>query len=129
MGCAQRFTQGDFARALRATDQEKIRDVGAGDQEEESDGAQQNEQRRADTLGYVLEKGNHFGAPIQIAGWAFLGHLPGDERELFIGLLRGDAGLQACDGGERTARLPLAGAFTVMSEPLVLTGPPSVTRL
>ena len=54
---AERGAHGQLALPRRSAREQQVRDVGAGDQQDECDGAEQHEQRRPDVAGQLLAQG------------------------------------------------------------------------
>ena len=103
---AQGRAKRDLALARRASHQQEVGHVGAGDEQQEEHAGQDHQQGAAHALRDVLEEGHDLGAPALVGGGALDGELRGDPRQLVCRLLEGRSGTQARDRGERASPAP-----------------------
>ncbi len=92
---AERRAQRELALTGGAARQQQVRDVGAGDEQHESDGAEQQPQRRLRRVAeeVVLERLDA-GAPARVGFRKRLREVGRDGQHVRVGLLKSDAGLQ-----------------------------------
>ena len=66
--------------------QHEIGDIGAGDEQDESNGTKENEQRSAHIANHLLAQGNHRGAPALVVFGILLFEPRGDGAEIRLSL-------------------------------------------
>src|SRR5579871_3144289 len=97
---AERGTDSDFARTRCGAGEQKIGDVGARDKENESDSAEQNEQRSFHFADEEVTQRDHADCPTVVVIGKLFRQALGDRVELSVGLGDIDAGLDAASDAE-----------------------------
>jgi len=95
--CTESEAHGKFAAAASGAREKKIGDVGASDEQNEADGADQCEQGRANVAGELLAKRNGEGAKLGVLLGVLLFELFGDDGKVGVGGGEGDARFEAGD--------------------------------
>ena len=95
---SHRGADGDLFAAREGAGEEKIGDVGAGDEEDERDGAEHHKQGGTNIADGLITEGMNDGAPSFVLGGVGLFEALGDGVHLGLRLLDGDSGFEAADG-------------------------------
>ena len=97
----ERGANGNLTDARGRFDEQKIADVGAGDQEKQADCKQKRDHGFAIGAGYKIADGNSVGDPVVIDGGIFSVDLFEERFELAGDLFDGDTGFEASYGTQK----------------------------
>src|SRR5260370_42228469 len=96
-------------QACSSTNEEKIGDIGACDQQNRANSSKQHQQGQAHSLGGILRQWENFRSPALVVERPLLFELPCDSGHLLSRIGEGDAAFETCNYSQEMAALPFLG--------------------